>query len=58
MFGVIEFGGAAGFLAEDVVNVAEGLLEHEWWDVSEGGWRIGGGCVHGMSRKRHLPTDW
>ena len=28
LFCVVEFGGAAAFLAEDVVDVAEGLLEH------------------------------
>jgi hypothetical protein len=29
LLGVVELGGAAGFLAEDVVDVFEGLFEHE-----------------------------
>ena len=28
LFGVIEFGGASGFFAEDVVNILECLFEH------------------------------
>jgi hypothetical protein len=29
LLGVIEFGGAAGFLAEHVVNISEGLFKHD-----------------------------
>ena len=29
LFGVIEFGGATGFFAENVVNIFEGLFEHD-----------------------------
>ena len=28
LLGVVEFGGASGFFAEDVVDVFEGLFEH------------------------------
>ena len=28
LFGVVEFGGATGFFAKDVVDVFEGLFEH------------------------------
>jgi hypothetical protein len=30
LLGVVEFGGAAGFLAEDVIDVSEGLFEHSF----------------------------
>jgi len=33
LLGVIEFGGAAGFFAEDVVDVFEGLFEHGFFRV-------------------------
>jgi len=45
LLGVIQFGGAADFFPEDVVDVSEGLLEHGLWFRLRAGWVWTGPCI-------------
>ena len=44
LLGVVELGGAAGLFAEDVVDVFEGLFEHDGDEMGESGAFFGAWC--------------